>query len=328
MALIDDTSHERFNPEVAGYCFGDLTESERSAFELHLLTCDTCFQEAERLMAGVGALRADVNTTANALDRSEIAGLLGISADVNEGFAGHTRLAVIAALAYGLLSGEAVLTELSYFIDRYTGLARWFVPAMTGWVAVATLGALALTVRLTRADRRDGLAGSAAWVGAVAATLVVAQFVLPHEPAIDSAFVPRTIAAANVRNWLLYGMPLALLFLLVPFHFVVTIQRELARGRHDNVLRLLMGDPLAVTPRGAIYIPPRVLAGVVVAATVYLVVANQYLLDNLSAGPHAELFSTLIYLRIAGGLGFAASSVAWYIRMLNEAKREAMAFRG
>ena len=52
-----------------------------------------------------------------------------------------------------------------------------------------------------------------------------------------------------------------------------------------------------------------------------------YLLDHLLVGAHSELFADLIYLRIGLGLGSSEAASPWYVRMLDEAKREALAMQ-
>lgn len=330
MTMVDEgaQTHHKFDEEIVDYCFGDLAEDRRAAFEVHLLTCDGCFAEVEHLVAGVRTLRGHAQASAGALHRSDLIGLLGLSGDLDEPFAGHLKFVALATSGYAILSAEALLTELSYFLDRFGRVALWTVPLALVWVGLAMLAAFNTGLRLTRADRSNALlASGAVFVTVVGLMLVGAQVILPHEPSIASAFVPRTVAAANLRNYVLYGLPLGLLFLLIPFQFVVAIQRDLVRGRHENVLRFFSKDPLAISPRGAVYIPPVILGGMLGVAAIYLVVANQYLLDNLLAGPHSELFTTLIYLRIGTGLALGGGGLAWYIRMLNEAKREALARR-
>ncbi len=44
---------------MTDYCFGDLTdEDKRRAFEAHILDCDACWEEVQRLDAAVKALQS------------------------------------------------------------------------------------------------------------------------------------------------------------------------------------------------------------------------------------------------------------------------------
>jgi hypothetical protein len=230
--------------------------------------------------------------------------------------------------AYGLLHALSLLTELAYFWTRNVALVTW-VPATVGvWVAIAMLASLFVATRSSGPGRIGGvLWGAAVLIAFLGVMLAVEQVVLPHEASIAANFRPRTVAGANLRNTVLYGMPLGVLFILIPFQLTVALQRELAEGRHENVLRLLAKDALALVPAGAVFIRPRVLAAIIAAAAVYLVVANQYLLDNLVAGPGSELFTNLIYVRIAVGIGVVCASVLWYARALDDTTREALALR-
>lgn len=52
------SDHERHSDDVAAYALGALNELEATAFERHLMRCDTCARELEGLRSAVGALPA------------------------------------------------------------------------------------------------------------------------------------------------------------------------------------------------------------------------------------------------------------------------------
>jgi anti-sigma factor RsiW len=257
----DPRFHDSDRRSVEAYCFGDLPADQREAFELHLLTCDTCFREVEQLMEGVAALRNSVEAGSRALSRADVAGLLGVSSMAEELLSGHTRFVLVTSGIYGLLHGVSVLTELSYFLDRHGATIVWAPLAVFGWMTLATVAALAIGDSVNRHRHAAGLLWSIVmFVVSVSAMLAVEYVALPHEPSIAAAFRPRTVAVANLRNTILYAVPLGLLFIVIPFHQVTTLQRELAGGRHENVLQLLAGNGLALTPRGMVFVRPAWLA--------------------------------------------------------------------
>jgi len=122
-----------------------------------------------------------------------------------------------------------------------------------------------------------------------------------------------------------YFLPLAIIFWLVPFHFVVSMQRELRAGRHRLVLGLLAGHPLGVAPRGTIFIRAWVLALLLAVMAAVGVILRAYLFDHLLPAPYLNLFTNLIEVRSALYFAIGVECFAWYYRSLNELKRECLA---
>jgi hypothetical protein len=305
------------------YCFGDADEGQRRTFELHLMECDVCWREVQRLDAAVGALRTDM-ALAHTLTVSEISGLLGLSAGLDRPLAGHLRHALIVSVLWALLLALPVLVEIAWRWDRYGGGALIAAPLVFAWMTGATLAALALGVRGVRRGRA-GLAVSVLVM--LAATAVVCAALAPFAPVerlVEARFQTYPVflgyVKAVVHAWLVGPA-----FVLWPFLFVVVMQRQLVAGRHRAVLRLLKGDPEGVPPPGIRY--PRVLPLTLYLATVSLYnwLGMAHLFDNLLAGPHTRLFMGLVMTKSALWLLLPAICLWWYAGCLNELKRECLA---
>jgi len=122
-----------------------------------------------------------------------------------------------------------------------------------------------------------------------------------------------------------YFLILAFSFLLLPFHFVVTMEREIAFGQYQQVLSLLTGSKLSVAPGGTFYPRSSALALLLVGFLAMSIEMTARLSDHLMPGPYMNLFTQLVYLRGALYFGLGIKCILWYQRALNELKRESLA---
>jgi hypothetical protein len=306
------------------YCFGDATEAQRERFELHLMDCDACWRELQRLDAGVGALRNDMSLS-RTLTIPEISGLLGLSAGLGEPFAGHRWHAVTSSVLFGLLFALPVLVEIAWQWDNYGRAALIIAPLVFVWMAASTLASLALGVRTVRQGGRGSFAVS--MLVLLVATAVLCAALAPLAPAdrlVEARFQTYPVFLGYVKS-VAYAWLVGPVFVLWPFHFVVTMQRQLVLGRHQSVMDLLAGEPRGVPPPGVRY--PRLVALSLYLAglSVYNVVGVAHLFDNLMAGPHTRLFMSLVMTRAAIWMLLPALCLWWYSGCLNELKRECLA---
>jgi hypothetical protein len=132
---------------------------------------------------------------------------------------------------------------------------------------------------------------------------------------------PWSAQSAYLKNLVLYFLPLATFYVLLPFHFVITIQREVESNRHGSVLALLTGEPKATSP-GAVY--PRVgwLALALFVVALLSVVMTQDLFDHLKPSPYKNSFIHLALGRTQLLFGIALLGLLWYSRALNEIKAQ------
>jgi hypothetical protein len=308
---------------AAPYCFGDATEDEARRLEQHLLECEVCWAEVQRLETAVRVLRSD-RRLARTLAVGEVAGLLGMSAGLDRPFAGHRRFALAAAALAASLFAVPVLVEVAYEWERYRVLALVLTPAAFVSMFAAVLGALSLDVRLVR-NGRGGLGAALAALFAATALLWLSTWPLfGGERVVQASFQTFPLhlgyLKAMVHAWMVVPV-----FLLWPAHAVLVLQRELPRGRHAQVAALLTGDRAALPPRGLRY--PRVwaLAVYLVAVFAFHWVGASHLFDNLAPGPHAALFMGLVMLRTGLLLALPVACLWWYAGCLDELRREALA---
>jgi hypothetical protein len=315
----------RFRSELTSFCFGTLDVADREAVERHLFACDECWTEFQRLDAAVRTLRFD-HSFRPVLPIKGVVSLMGLSGRLGRPFAGHRAFALVGSALFALLFALPVLVELAYEFDRFRSLAvTLFVPVWV-WMCGATALGFALDVRAVRLSGPSVLPAIRAHALATIVLCAVVLPLLPGEPTVEATFETYPVHLGYLKS-VFYAWVVGPLFLVLPYHFVVVAQRELAAGRHSQLLALLSGEPSAVAPRGTPY--PRVwflglcLGGIVVLN--YFGV--NYLFGNLTPSPHRTLFMSLVLLRVATWVALAAGAVWWYSACLDELKREALALR-
>lgn len=325
--MVTDTQGDRdihLGSVLTAYCFGEASDSDREAVEQHLFVCDRCWEECHRLMGAVDILRAG-DALPPPFTAVELLSVSGISSRLGRPFAGHRTFAlgVVAIFALQFLVG--VWVEVGYSYDRFGHIA-WLLSWPAGILAsIAVLAGLNLDVKAVRGGRDDGLLRSVL-VGAVGIALLTLVVVglLPAEQTIRASFQTRTAAAGYLKDVLVVFAPV-LVFILPSFHTVVTLQRLLGAGRFEKVLATLVPGPMSVPAQGVLYLSPRLLGVVFLALGGLRLSGANHMLDALSPGPYAQLFSVMTYLNVGLWFGATVWSMAWFASSLNELKREAVA---
>ena len=311
---------------LTGYSFGGLSEGEREKLEEHLLECEVCWQEFQGLEQYVRILRTDPRIKP-ALKLAQLVSVVGLSGRVTRPYAGHLAFVAVMTILYASLWVLGLWTELGYAYDRF-GPLLWRLSLPVGLFAAECVGlAFGLDVRATRAGDSRGLLRSAGVTAVgLGALAVVLTAVLPAERTILASFETRTAAAGYLKDALFIFLP-PLIFLLPTFHTVIQLQRDLRAGRHEEVFAFLTRHPEAVSPRGVFYLSPTFLTVLLLLETVRRIVGANYMLDALTPGPYAHLFTMVSYVTTAVWIAVTAGGVGWYVANLNELKRECIAVR-
>ena len=254
----------------------------------------------------------------------EVFSVLGLSGRLDSAFGGHRRFVLLIASLYASLYVASVWTELGYAYDLFGMLAWILSPVVLLGAGCAIVGALAVSVSRVRTNG-SGLGWSVATALTVLGLMTLGvAWLLPSTATIQASFQTRSSSAGYVKNVLLYFLPL-LLFILPTFHGIVSLQRELRAGRHRFVRELLTKSPYGIAPRGVWFVPLWLLITVLVAAVFIGYQGTNHMLDNLSPGPYANLFTTALHVRVVLWYVVALLCLVWYQRSLQELKREAVA---
>lgn len=310
------------------YCFGDLDEQPRTAVEAHILECDVCWDEVRTLEASLHALRSK-RQLAETLLTPGVIGLFGYSGRLQRPLGGHLVQACIAALLYGLIYALSVLFEVAYEFQRYgTGALIFAGLFMLPWIVGTCLFAFAADVRVTRHGRPSGLmAAVIVTVASAGLAAVAAWFFLPATP-ITLSTVPAYPAQAAFVKDIVYYVPLGVVFVVIPFHFVIVLQHQLQHRRHREVFGILISRASNPLPRGTFYIKVWQLTTILGCAGFASLYLTTHLTEHLRFSGNMALFLTLIHVRTAFYFALALECVVWYGRLLEEIKRECVAVLG
>ena len=238
--------------------------------------------------------------------------------------AGEGEFAFVAAAAtlYAALSGVSLVGEVAYRIDRFPGVASVgaVVAAVVG--AGTVVGALLWDWRATqRGSERGLLASSAVFCTSAVALFLSFLWFLPSAPIVDARFDTFTGQAGYLKA-LVYTLPLGVVFVALPFHGVLRLQREVTLGECWNVMALTSRGEKGNSPRGAIFVRPSWLYWAVAITAAASFTGALHLIRNLESGPYSNLFGRVVVLRIMLWFALATLGTAWFHWRVNALRRD------
>lgn len=309
---------------VSAYCFGDLGEPDRTSFERHLLECEECWADVRRLDRAVNVLRTE-ESLGEPLKGYDMFVMMGISSRLPLPFGGHLWHVLTASVLYALLYAVALVLEVTYQLDQYRpGL--WGVSfGVFVWVFVTSVAGLGFDWK--SAKRHEGARLSSysvpVFIGAAVLLYAALRLYLPDQSITDARFQTYPARGAYLKD-ICYFLPLGIVFLVLPYQFVLSMQKELAAGRHRLSLALLSGEKWGVVPHGSIYPRAWWLGLLLFGAFVVSMTLTSHLLDNLMPGAFRGLFVQLVWGRVALYFSLGLTCLFWYYRSLNEIKWECL----
>lgn len=240
---------------------------------------------------------------------------------------GHFWHMLASCSIYAIHYLIALLLEVAYKFDLYGTKAMVTAPLFFCWILATSVLGLAGALKVALKGKGYGLAlGLSVFVGAAVIAFVGAWFVLPDVSVTEAKFQTYAAPAAYLKD-IAYILPVALLFLLVPFHFVAILEQEVKQGGQGAVLELLTGGRLSIRPAGTIYIKPWVLGSLLAGLLAYSLPARAHLFDNLLPGPYLGLFGVLHQTRTMLQFALGLYCLAWYSWALNRLKIKCLALQ-
>lgn len=305
-------------------CFNlDTNDEDRRRLEAHLLVCNTCWAEFQRLSEAVHLLRSDYEALRPVM-AADVIELTGLGERLSHWLGGHAAFGLAISAVFGSAMALALLIEVAYQWNAYW---QWALPIS---LVIAAGSGTVLTFGLDRLRRRRLDRGQESFgrtaVILVGWTILIAASVVGFLP--SESIVEASIQTMPARLAWFKGVSQALhvpLLALLPFHFVLAVQAELRAGRAERVARFLSRDRSSVSPQGALFVPPTFIGLVAGVLALYWLVATAHLLDNLMPGANTGLFMSLVIGRVAIVCSGLVVLVAWYARVLEDLKREAIA---
>jgi len=258
---------------------------------------------------------------AGSVRRVESPLLLGIlSEQTRETLERHRWHILIACGIYACHYMIAVLLEIAYKFDVYGTKAIITAPIFFSWILITSVWGVAVVLN---ASRSYGLALCAGvFVSAAIVAFFGAWLVLPHIPVTEAKFQTFAAPAAYLKD-IAYILPIALLFLIVPSHFVSALELQIEQGRAREVFELLSGNEASIRPAATIYLKTWVLGTLLTGWVAYSLPARAHLFDNLLPNPYLSLFEVLHQTRTMLQFALGLYCIAWYYRELNHLKSEA-----
>ncbi len=240
----------------------------------------------------------------------------------------HAVHALASCLIYASLYALTLIIELTYQFDRFKSLAIVAAIGTFLWILISSVLALVLDHKLAQSERTTAFAtGLAIFLGSAGSAYLILRPFLPDSSSVAAKFQTFTVQSAYLKD-VCYFLLLVCIFWLPPFHFVASLERGIAAGKHKSCLSLVHREKHAVRPRGAIYPNPSILLGLWLAIVVGGIFMLFHLFDNLKPSPHMNLFMQLVLLRTILYFVFGTECLVWYYGALDEIKRQCEAVLG
>jgi DNA-binding winged helix-turn-helix (wHTH) protein len=230
----------------------------------------------------------------------------------------HAAHVIGVGLVYGCYYVVSLLLEVTYRFERFGSSALKIAPLVFISMVLSAIGSLEVDRRLTQNGRDNGLLGSAFCLLLTAGVLFwfMMQF-LPSFPVTQSTLPTYPAQAAFLKNTI-YIVFLAVLFVLLPFHFIVTMERRFpVENLELGNVAVRSHDEGQRTPYWSFW----ALAILLVIFLVMSITMTARLLDNLKPNPYHNLFVQLVYVRALLFFGLGIYCLVWYRSSLNGIKR-------
>src|ERR1017187_3600714 len=118
---------------LVDYCFNAITDKQKRLFEAHLLECNSCWEEVQRLHEAVEALRAD-KAALSSLTPTQLARAFGSSSEAFHPYAGHRLHVFVASGLYALNFVAILFLEIAYQFNRFGFTAFVVAPVVVAFV--------------------------------------------------------------------------------------------------------------------------------------------------------------------------------------------------
>jgi len=218
----------------------------------------------------------------------------------------HKVHAVFVCLLYGVLYSGAIIAETSYGFDSYGRTALLLGLPVFVWMAGTMWGGLWADSQMVVHGRRGAAAVSISVLAFAAVSLLVTlQWFLPSSSITSLSFQGLTAYSAYLKDTT-YVYTLGIVFVLLPFHYVVSLEREIRAGRLEITTARLAHKTRAV------FIRPGLLLAILVGVGAWSQVSIAHIFENLRPGPYLGLYMNLVQIERFLGLALALECLAWY----------------
>lgn len=221
---------------------------------------------------------------------------------------------------YALLYAIALFVEVAYQFSSHAASAVRVAPVVFLWIWITSMAGLIACRVLTSTERAYSL--PLVIVLFIASGVVVYVFVgsiLPNVPITKALFRTYPAHGAYFKS-ISHFFPLAVIFLVVPYHFVVAARIQIRSGSTFQIRELLSNERFGTAPKGAVFLRVKWLAVMLMIAAIGSIVATAHLMDNLISTEYTNLFTQLIQWRMVLYFSLGVICLMWYSRSLNTIK--------
>lgn len=229
------------------------------------------------------------------------------------------------SLLYAVLFVVALFVEVAYGYEQFGRLAWRLAPWIFVWISSTSMFGLWADLKATRRGHSYGLLISVPvflLAGLGLATGV--GFWMPPE-AITKASIQTYSAQAAYMKSAFYFVPLAILYVVLPFHLVAALDSEVRSGRSGQVTRLLSGGRPKPAPRGTVNLRVWWLGVLLVFVAAVSVYGTAHLFDRLSPDSNASLFMRLYQVRLLLFFLLGTAGLVWFQLSVDRLRRESRA---
>ena len=224
----------------------------------------------------------------------------------------HRVHVVFASLLYALLYAVAVVIETAYGFDRYGRVAVLLTLPIFCWIGGTTLLGFWAESRLAASGRLGGVVvATSVTLFAAASLLTALRRFLPGSPITLFSFQGLTAHAAYSKD-ASYFYALGIIFLLLPYHYVVSVESEIRLGRRGSVGELLAHQTRSDPRHLALYFRPSLLLVLLVGAGIWSQLSIAHIFEHLRPSLYMGLYMNLLQIGRFLAFVLGLECLAWY----------------
>ena len=221
---------------------------------------------------------------------------------------------------YAVLHALALFVEVAFQFNSYAASVIRAAPFVFAWVWTTSLAGLIACRVLTSTGRAYSLPLSiSVFVASEVILYLSTGSILPNAPITQSVHHAYPAHGAYFKS-ICHFFPLAVIFLVMPYHFVIAARTQIRLGSAGQIRKLLTGERLGTAPEGTVFLRLAWLGVMLTVAAVVSVVATTYLVDNLIQTEYTSMFTQLVQWRLVLYFSLGAICLMWYSRSLNAIK--------
>lgn len=273
-----------------------------------------------RFIAPVKRLTESANSLSATKTASENNGSYGAETALNRTSAqllssplkSHVWHLLAVCVLYALYYSVAFLMEISYEYETYGKRALSIMPLIFLWIMGTSFVGLGGGLKRTSRGAKSGILFSLSVFVAASLLLYVALgLFLPNSPITQASF-PTYPAQGAFLKTVYYVLPLVVLFVVLPFHSIAAIERELLNGKWARELEFFRNSSPVASPVRAVHIKTWWLGGILIGAFCIALLGTAHLVENLRSSPNSGLFIQLAQWRFLLYFLLGLECVLWY----------------